>query len=336
MTATVPGTPTQQSRHRGRKAALLLSTVALVVSACGSGDQPDEAGTTAESRTIVHEFGETEVPADPQRVVVLDSRLMVPTAALLDVPVVGLAGLPYGERDTLPFVDEEAVTGAEDVGFNEINLEKVAALRPDLILGGGGAMEDGRYEQFQQIAPTVAFDFLGFAPWKEALRRVAEVFGGTERIEEGIADYEARVQELRAELGERQGTEVTFANLRALDDIRIYPGEWCSGSVLEEVGFTRPPDQQGEETISLSIERLGDLDAEMLVYFVGSPGTDPQDAGAAEDTITSHPLWDTLEVTRAGQAYAVDQTHWFSCGSLQAQNLVLDDLGEIIRDSSRQ
>lgn len=85
---------------------------------------------------------------------------------------------------------------------------------------------------------------------------------------------------------------------------------WCSGSALDEVGLVRPPDQRGADTINdLSVELLPRLDADLLLYFVGSTATPLDEARQAAAAITSNPLWDTLDVVQSGQAYQVDTAH---------------------------
>lgn len=314
-------------RHRQAAAALLA--MVLVLTACGSGGQVDAGDTTEPAtRTVSHVFGESEVPTDPQRVVVLDNNPVLGTAILLEVPIVGYTAQPAGEQ-VLPYFDQAALADADNVGFNPIDIERVAATEPDLIIGDSGNVdeESGLYPLLAEIAPTVIFDV--FADWKDNLREIAGVVGGTEQIEEGITEYETRVEQIRTDLAEEQVGEVTLANFRALDDIRIYAPTWCSGMALDAVGIQRPAEQQVDESINLSIELLGDIDADTLLYFVGSTATEPAEAAQATEAITTHPLWATLGVVQTDRAIEVDTDHWFTCGTLQAQNLVLDDIERI-------
>ncbi|MDJ0111051.1 iron siderophore-binding protein, partial [Rhodococcus erythropolis] len=62
-----------------RRAALVAvaASIALVVPACSSNDEPAATTTSTESgafpRTIEHFRGSTEIPAAPQRIVALDN-----------------------------------------------------------------------------------------------------------------------------------------------------------------------------------------------------------------------------------------------------------------------
>ncbi|MGH8573267.1 MAG: iron-siderophore ABC transporter substrate-binding protein, partial [Gammaproteobacteria bacterium] len=265
---------------------------------------------------------------------VLNNSVVLGTALLLDVPIVGYPVAPY-KSDLLPYFDKSKLAAARNVvgagSVTQPNIEAVAATRPDLIIGTTAFIDEYVYNRLVEIAPTVVFEHNTNDPeWKEPLRRTATVFQGTATIEKRMAEYEGRVEEIRTALGEQSEIrEVTLANLRALGDIRISSAATCSGATLEELGFTRPPGQRGTEEIKLSIERLRELDADALLYYVGSTATDPEEAAQAVKVITSHPLWDTLGVVQSGQVFQVDPDHWFTCGTLQAQHLILDDIERI-------
>lgn len=332
----VPRRSWQAVRSSVRPWLSLLAVLALTAASCSSSDAPTEedVGSAIQTESVMHDYGETEVPTDPQRVAVLHTSTILGTALLLDVPIVAYQRQEFGDG-VLPFFDASKLEGAVDAGRPELNLEAIASAQPDLIVSQTGVVDDGAiYERLSQIAPTVVFEAFGSTPWRDTLRQLTQVFGGEEQIEQGISDYERRVEEIRAEAGARiEDTSVTLVNFRGTTDIRIYGNAWCSGSVLEDVGLVRPPEQRGEEgeTVrDLSIEQLPRLDGDLLLYFVGSTATSPDEAGQATAAITSSPLWETLGAVQSGQTYQVDTAHWFTCGSLQAQNEVLDDVEGIL------
>lgn len=306
----------------------------LLLAACGGGGETSEkaGGADRQTRTVTHVYGQTEVPVEAQRVVVLDDNSILGTALALDVPVVGATLQPFGEG-ILPYFDDNTLGEVTDVGYIEIDVERVASLDPDLIVGDTGQVEEeALYPLLAAIAPTVIFEHFGDTPWKQGVGEAAAVFGDEEEFAQRLAEYDERVAELRATLG---GTAdeltVSLANLRALDDIRIYPDEWCSGQILAEVGFERPANQADlDDTAELSIERLPEIDAEVLFYFLGSSATDPTEAGRAEAEIIGHPLWANLGAVQAERAFPVPSEHWFTCSSLQAAHLVLDDISELL------
>ena len=90
----------------------------------------------------------------------------------------------------------------ESLGYQELNLEKIATLEPDLICGWAAWIEGlDIYDELSKIAPTVAvastFD------WKENSRNVADVLNERQELEALISDYEVRVGRFRDERDER-------------------------------------------------------------------------------------------------------------------------------------
>lgn len=328
----------------------LAVVLGLLLAACSTqadqpaGDQQQAAAqsgptatettspTASGARTVVHAYGTTDVPADPQRVVVLHSDTILATALRVGVPVVATAFPPSGEG-LVPYLPDD-VNALEDVGWlPEFDLEKIAALEPDLIIGNTGFIQEQAYPKLQEIAPTVAFEMWGSTDWKKDVRKAAAAFGRVEEIEDDITAFEQRVEQFRAALGGRlEDVEVTLVQIRgSTDDIRIHTNDWCAGQVLEEIGIGRPDDQQvpdppGTAFIRLSMEHLPRLDSDAIFYWVGSSAVPQQEAEQAAATITDSPLWQRLEAVQQGRAYRVDAMHWFTCGPIAAQNLILEDL----------
>src|SRR4051794_18602537 len=138
--------------HRPVRRAAVLAVLALAaggVAACGGSAEPDaQAGTEdgAWPVSIENRFGTTEIPAEPERVV---------TVGFNDQDfVLALGVTPVGVRENLGDYDvpnrpwaQEQSDGAElpTVGGQEIDVEAVAALEPDLIVGVYSFMDQAVY-----------------------------------------------------------------------------------------------------------------------------------------------------------------------------------------------
>lgn len=308
--------------------------VGWALGGCGTEGQRVASPTpTAEgTRTVAHRYGSTEVPDEPQRVVVLHSSTILSTALRVGAPVVATAFPPSGEG-LVPYLPGE-VKNLENVGWlPEFNLEKITSLRPDLIVGSNLFIREDVYSKLSEIAPTVAFEMSGSTDWKQDVRETAALFAEVDEVEDDIAAFELRVKEFRAALGDRglNDLEVTLVQIRGTDDIRIHTNDWCAGQVLEEAGIGRPDNQQTPDPpdtnfIKISQERLSQLDSDAIFYWVGSSAVRQEKAEAAASALTDSALWKQLEAVKAGRAYRVDPSHWFTCGPIEAQNLILDDL----------
>jgi iron complex transport system substrate-binding protein len=276
-----------------------------------------------QAREVEHAMGVTEVPDDPERVVVLTNE---GTEALLALGVtpVGAANSWNGD----PWWDHiaEAMGDAMPVGTESaVNLELVAALEPDLIIGNAQRHEE-IYPQLSTIAPTVLSQELR-GDWKINFRLYAEALGLEERGEEVIAGYETAVEELSAALGPALEEEVSV--IRFLPgQIRIYQLDSFSGVLLQDVGFQRPEIQNVEDfAIFTGKESTPDMDGDRIFHFTYDTGDGEGDA-LAEDVL-SDPLWQSLSAVEAGRVHAVSDAIWNTAGGVLAARLMLQDIARI-------
>jgi iron complex transport system substrate-binding protein len=278
---------------------------------------------------VEHALGETEVPVSPGRVVALDPYVTLPTAVLLGVPVVGAGYIPAGEPFP-PFLGEEETEGIENVGWLEPNLEALAALDPDLIIGVDSFITGETYPELSQVAPSVAVEFRS-PDWKENVLQTADALGKRQEAEREISAYEERIAAFKSAMGGRlDGLEVSLLNIRDAQDIRIYTEQDITGAILKEAGLDRPENQRTSDPeegyIGISQELLSRADADVIFYFLGSAGGDYEDSQKEFEGIRDNPLWQKLEAVRNGRAYRVDPGVWFASGSVQAAHAILDDL----------
>ena len=91
------------------------------------------------------------IPADIGRIVVLDPTFSLGMSLELGLPVVGAPLFGMSDKQLLA---EAKARGVEDLGaFTEPSIEKVVALKPDLIIGSG-MLGEQVLAMAAQIAPT--------------------------------------------------------------------------------------------------------------------------------------------------------------------------------------
>lgn len=318
------------SPYRPTRREFLIGAGSLLVLApygCG-GESGQEGETTASgTRTVEHVLGVSEVPVSPQRIAVI-TRVDFEYAAALDAPLVAAPNPVSLEPQTYLRRRREKMDLVGIGSGNEPNIESIATAEPDLIVSRSLYIED-TYDELSQIAPTVGLDHT--QSWKKQFDFFARVVGRRERGEELLSAYEGRVQELRSALGGRtERTSVSVVRGRSdTTNIRLYLSDAFSGSILEDLGFSRPPSQDKEgisEDISFERVELADADA----IFLWSFSPEEEEALAA---IREKPLWNSLDAVRSGRVYEVG-SHWYGNGPPSA-NRVLDDIEKyLIRDGS--
>jgi iron complex transport system substrate-binding protein len=266
-------------------------------------------------RAVTHALGKTKLDKKPARVVVLDSGELDDVLALGVTPV-GMA--TTAGQTGVPSYLADRVKGIQTVGdINNLNLEAIAALTPDLIVGSKLRAND-LYPQLSKIAPTVFSIRPGF-PWKENLLLIGASLGDETKAVGLLNDYQKRANEVKA--GIKGAPKISL--LRFLSgNIRLYGNLSFIGVILKDVGLERPANQNIDELAAqISKERIDEADSDWIFY--SSYGAGPS---ADEKAITSSGLWAGLGAVKAKHAVPVADEVWFlGLGPIGAMK-VLDDL----------
>jgi iron complex transport system substrate-binding protein len=283
---------------RKRIAALLGTAMLLVgVAACG-GDDDDEgadAAPSGESResdasgsggwgedafpvTVEHEFGETEVPAPPERIVTVGLTEQDTVLALGLTPV-GVTEW-YGEQPfaTFPWAQDELGDAEPEVlsQADGLQYERIAALEPDLILGLNAGLDDESYGRLAQIAPTVAHPSGAegyFSAWRDQTRLIGQAVGRSGEADAVIGEIDELFASAAEDHPEFEGTSVAFLQNAYYEGQAIAYQEGLSTDFLTDLGFTIPGvldeyvrQAEGSQAF-IPLERLSVLDeADVLLW----------------------------------------------------------------------
>ncbi|MBE9052026.1 iron-siderophore ABC transporter substrate-binding protein [Nostocales cyanobacterium LEGE 11386] len=270
----------------------------------------------SQCRIVKHMMGETCVPNDPQRIVVLDEASLE-IALTLGLKPVG-ASVFFGDVSAYLQKKAQGVAMVGDSG--QPNLEKILTLKPGVILSVSNLTQRGSlYNQLSQIAPTVICEWWNgkIVRWKECFQSFAEALGESSEADIIINDYQQRVTKLQQALGDSLNTtEVSLVRIYA-DRIRLRgEGQGISSMVIQDVGLPRSPIQK--EGIDMSIESIEYADGD-VIFLQQHPQADNY------QYILNHPLWLQLNAVQSGKVYEVGDDYWHG-GSYIAANLILDDL----------
>ncbi|MEH1833301.1 MAG: iron-siderophore ABC transporter substrate-binding protein [Nostoc sp.] len=329
----------------GRTLQLLLVGLLVLgmLSGCSEKHQqvhsllPETTTTNTGVHIHRHRLGKIRIPIHPQRVVILHDFLLEDALTLGVKPI----GAPQIAVNNL-YLDPLTAKGIVDVGFFSTNIEKVLALKPDLILGSDVIQKD-IYELLSHIAPTVLVRIKSVQDWKGHLMQVATILGKTERAQKVIADYNSRILSFRATMGAKLShTQVSIIGVGGFSSgtLRILHREKDSFpiSILQEAGLVTmllPTSGVSDHLLKIgpsglylvSVESLSIVDGDVI--FVILPGDwYPKGNFEVQQTalkrLQSLPLWSKLKAVQHGQVYRVG-IYWISSGPISA-NLALDDL----------
>ena len=324
------------SMNRLRRFLIIGILTSVFVSACGGNSSQQTNSQTndisAEAvRVVNHIMGQTKVPINPQRVVILDGAW--DTVLSLGVKPIGIVQIHSSGSSYLKNRLKEIKT----VGHRDSpNLESIVALEPDLILG----TENDRdiYKLLSQIAPTVLTELETSGDWKKMLNKYAEALGKADKAEQIMTDYQARIDEFQAQIGDRlQQTKVSIVNVRQ-DRIQIYLEDSFSGTIVADAGLPRPPEQAKAETqfgMKIGKEQLYLADGDIIFVWTSGSGSNKKaltEARTALKQLKADPLWSKLNAVQQDKVYEVPG-YWIGMGPIAA-NLVLDDLFEYLVEQS--
>jgi iron complex transport system substrate-binding protein len=263
-----------------------LITAALLLAGCGSDDDtttPTGEAATAETGafpvTIEHKFGSTTVEEAPERVVVAGLREQDALLALGIVPVATTEW--YGKHPGAIFPwAEEALGDApkpEVLDYTDgLEFEKIAGLRPDLIVAVYSGLSQKDYDTLSKIAPTIAqppgqVDW--GSSWQDEILTVGRAVGKPEEAEKLRDEAQALLDRAAEEHPEFESQTAAVAT--PYQGVWVYGPEDARSRLLTDLGFTFPDalrDVGGDEFGGqLSGEKLELLDVGAIVWFA-NPG----------------------------------------------------------------
>ncbi|MFZ3555964.1 ABC transporter substrate-binding protein [Streptomyces sp. BH055] len=320
------------SSPRIRRAALIPAaavTGALLLSACGSdsGDGAggaEKAGSASKTRQLTDAQGrKVKVPSDPRKVVALSEPTLDAALALGVEPVGTTAG--RGQQGVSSYLADKAAKSQVVASVAEADMEKLAALQPDLILLDETTGAKKTVDKLQEIAPTVVTAKLN-EDWKKAFTDTADALNKKSDAETWLADFDTQVADTKKKLGDNAGKSVSVIRWQDGAPSVVGKGAGHVGSTLKALGLDRPKDQQGASTghsEPVSLEKLATIDGDWL--FLGALGSedDSQKAYAEARKVTN---FDKLTAEKEGHVVVIDGSAWNSAGGPLAARTVLDDI----------
>lgn len=284
--------------------------------------------TTCETgfKLITHILGKTCVSEKPQRVVTLEWTYVEEVLALGVQPagVADVAG--YHQWVKIPV---EPGADVADVGDrSEPNLEKIATLKPDLIIGLSSSLT-GNYDQLNAIAPTIAFDpyptDVTISQYDEMTTTFAIIATALNREDEGQAvlahlDETYKKANAALEAAGHGGDSFILSQGWTYDSVasfRLFTDNGMAVQILKQIGLKNawdaPPHPYGFTEIG--IEGFADLkDKDFNFLYVAQE--------ADNSFFAKSPIWGSLTFVKADHAYWLGGDVWLFGGPLSAEVLV--------------
>ncbi|MEU1985612.1 ABC transporter substrate-binding protein [Nocardia sp. NPDC019395] len=300
------------------RAVVGLFVAVVAVAGCSSSAEPTaESGT----RPIQTQKGTVEVPANPQRVVVLNGALGgylydlgVPVAAA-DTRVLGVTDRSGKFPPT--WSEDATKQGTQVVPIGQsVNVEFVASMQPDLIIGGGQGFPAKQsvdaYDQLSAIAPTVLIpgDVTG---WQDQLKLLADVVGKGDKAGELITAYEDRLQQVKDQIKAPE-QQIGFFQSAADNQPKMILPNAALPTLLAELGFKADDKvvaKAGNPDINASADWFN-FSPELLTKVVDQPVVMvvPLSGAKSAADLAKDPMFAQLPAFKAKKVYELPATSY--------------------------
>lgn len=309
-------------RGRGRWWTAGALACALLLSACGGGGEPAPPASASAAGgafpvSIEHEYGTTQIPAEPKRVVSLGYVDQDPVLAL-DVVPVGIrewtgnkpsATWPWA-ADKLGGQQPQVLNGAT------VDPETVLALDPDLVVAISAGLSREEYDRFSAIAPTIVQpkgDIPYGTSWQDATRMVGGALGRTDRAEQLVTDLEGRFAQVRSANPQLAGKKAMVAGISSGGGKWFaYSSQDSRGRFFTDLGMTVPEqiDQLAGQSFytEVSLEQLPILDQADVIAWLDVTG------GAPEARVENVPGHQNLGIFQRGGFVALTEEQGTAMG----------------------
>jgi ABC-type Fe2+-enterobactin transport system substrate-binding protein len=303
--------PTRRGILAGSAAAAVAALLLGTTAACGDGGNGDTAAPAAAGpRSVQHDLGTTEVPAQPKRIVSLSVTLTGHLLAL-DASVVASQVAPGPFSDKAGFFMQYAAKAAEkkvEVAYSgtEVDLEKVVGFKPDLIIGAASGADSSAkmYEQIKAIAPTLIYRYDNIS-WQDLTKKIGEAIGRGEQATTLLADFDAKVAAAKSAITVPAQEVAPIRDTNT--DVVFFTAKSAQGQLMTALGLRvrdvpanlrKGVGTEGarEDIITVAAENLPPALGDASLMFVGH--TAPQIAAAQ-----AKPLWTSLPAVSGKRVY---------------------------------
>ncbi|MEU3979335.1 iron-siderophore ABC transporter substrate-binding protein [Streptomyces sp. NPDC026672] len=311
--------PTRASRLTGLLASVLLLTATAV--ACGSSDSGSGTGSSSDAKdssaaagafpvTIAHKFGSTTIKSVPKRIVTVGLTDQDAVLALGTVPVATTEWVGGYKGAIGPWAQDKlggapAPTVLKDTGTGP-QVEKIAALKPDLILAVYSGLTKSQYTSLSKFAPVVAqpkeFNDYG-VPWQRQTEEIGKALGKEPEAKKLVAGVEDRFE--AAEKANPAFAGATAVMATPYEGTFVYGSQDTRSRLLSDLGFSLPKDLDkviGDQFgANISKERFDLLDQDVAVWIV-------PDLTSAVDKLHGDSIYSDLNVVKQGREVFIEET----------------------------
>ena len=277
---------------------------------------------TFKAKTIVHDFGTTELKKAPKRIVILDNlygEILEP----LDLTPVGATTEQEGSQEfSTLFKKHYKDADVVSVGWQKTpDLEKIKELKPDLILMT--VEQEDLYEDLSEIAPTVGYRINTDENWDyhETSLKVAEIFDKRDEMKDALDRMDAKeavfAENVKAKFGDQK-----LMYLRVTDnDIRYYAyGHF--GYLYDTYQFNRAETFNPDDMFQvIDPDKLKDINPDLLIVQADSQEL-------LDNKLKNTPVWTSLKAVQNNKVIYADYSTYMLGFGIVSQEAIMKQISD--------
>ena len=287
----------------------------------GHNAESNNTSQTFKEKTIVHDFGTTELKKAPKRIVILDNlygEILDP----LHITPVGATGQADSQEFSTLFKKQYKDAKVVSVGWQgNPDLDKIAELKPDLILMTGE--QEDLYDELSEIAPTVGYQINTDENWDyhETSLKVAEIFDKRDEMKKDLDRVDAReavfAENVKAKFGNQK-----LMYLRVTDnDIRYYAyGHF--GYLYDTYHFNRAETFNPDDMFQvIDPDKLKDINPDLLIVQADSQEL-------LDNKLKNNPVWSSLKAVQNNKVIYADYSTYMLGFGIVSQEAIMKQISD--------
>lgn len=288
----------------------------------GHNAESNQTSQTFKEKTIVHDFGTTELKKAPKRIVILDNLYGEILDPLDITPVGATTGQADSQEFSTLFKKQYKDAKVVSVGWQgNPDLDKIAELKPDLILMTGE--QEDLYDKLSEIAPTVGYQINTDENWDyhETSLKVAEIFDKRDEMKKDLDRLDAReavfAENVKAKFGDQK-----LMYLRVTDnDIRYYAyGHF--GYLYDTYHFNRAETFNPDDMFQvIDPDKLKDINPDLLIVQADSQEL-------LDNKLKNNPVWSSLKAVQNNKVIYADYSTYMLGFGIVSQEAIMKQISD--------
>ena len=284
--------------------------------------ESNQTSQTFKEKTIVHDFGTTELKKAPKRIVILDNLYGEILDPLDITPVGATTGQADSQEFSTLFKKQYKDAKVVSVGWQgNPDLDKIAELKPDLILMTGE--QEDLYDELSEIAPTVGYQINTDENWDyhETSLKVAEIFDKRDEMKKDLDRLDAReavfAENVKAKFGNQK-----LMYLRVTDnDIRYYAyGHF--GYLYDTYHFNRVETFNPDDMFQvIDPDKLKDINPDLLIVQADSQEL-------LDNKLKNTPVWTSLKAVQNNKVIYADYSTYMLGFGIVSQEAIMKQISD--------